>query len=177
MATVTEEKIYTICPACEEKDKSCGHIQPGGSFGPWYCDSCGEGYRGKRLDEDGSFVLERTFEKKHDILVALGNPEGKILLFVKGMAFGPSGDPLVIDHERKRYFYEQHTCPTNFLRVETVVDMETMDDDPHGLFRYLGAIPYVDPDSIGLKETLARFAPQLKLLAQDNLLEKFNQEK
>ncbi len=41
----------------------------------------------------------------------------------------------------KRYYYEEHTCPTNFVRtaqVRTLLDLN--DTDPHGVFSYYDTV-------------------------------------
>lgn len=41
----------------------------------------------------------------------------------------------------KRYFYEEHTCPTNFVRTAQVRELNDLrDDDPHGLFTYYDTV-------------------------------------
>jgi len=60
----------------------------------------------------------------------------RLYLVVKSDRYG---DPdAVINHqeewEHRRYFYEEHTCPTNFVRVKQfLIDG---DDDPHGIFEF-----------------------------------------
>lgn len=40
--------------------------------------------------------------------------------------------------ENQQYFYEEHTCPTNWLmKVEEVID-KNGNHDPHGAFKYVG---------------------------------------
>jgi hypothetical protein len=62
---------------------------------------------------------------------------------IEGMYF--NGE---FDIDNKRYFYEEHTCPTNYLGVEMVVDLNDGDTDPHGIFEFVGAIPYVDLENV-----------------------------
>jgi hypothetical protein len=44
------------------------------------------------------------------------------------------------------YFYNEHTCPTNYLGVEAVIAHG--DDDPHGALEFVAAVdvPAVDSD-------------------------------
>lgn len=174
MSTITEENIYIVCPACDSKDSSCGHIHNESSFGPWYCDTCREGYRGKR-DEDGIFHVERTYERIHDILIALSF--NKIIFLVKGMQFENSEKPLVINDEIHRYHYEENTCPVNFLRVEEVIDLKEMDFDPHGLFKYLGAIPFVDTDSLKRQEDILNKFKEFNIDLKALIMKELNETK
>ncbi len=42
--------------------------------------------------------------------------------------------------DSQRYYYEEHTCPSNFLGVEKVMD-DSGDEDPHGIFAFVGIEP------------------------------------
>ena len=55
-----------------------------------------------------------------------------------------------LDKEAKRYYYEEHTCPTNYLRAEMVIEADTMDDDPHGIFEFVDVFPDNDYDEKSL---------------------------
>ena len=39
----------------------------------------------------------------------------------------------------KEYFYEEHTCPTNVLPCEAII--ENGDEDPHGVLTFVRSIP------------------------------------
>lgn len=46
MSTYT--KTFIICPYCNTRtDSSIDHLKTGQAFGPWYCNKCGGGYKGK----------------------------------------------------------------------------------------------------------------------------------
>ena len=36
------------------------------------------------------------------------------------------------------YLYDEHTCPTNYIRIEAV--MTPTEDDPHGVFEYVRSV-------------------------------------
>jgi hypothetical protein len=55
-------------------------------------------------------------------------------------------DPEAENHAR--YFYDEHTCPTNFMgEVEKVIDPADGDEDPHGIFAFVKMEPWTDPTS------------------------------
>lgn len=51
------------------------------------------------------------------------------------------GDPPATEDDREHlmYFYEEHSCPTNYIRCEAIISKN--DTDPHGLFTYVRSIP------------------------------------
>ena len=75
--------------------------------------------------------------------------QGNYLFLVKGHKHSDASIipfPLSPEEdEQTRYFYEEHTCPTNITRdIEEVVDLETEQLDQHGIFEYIGSLPYVE---------------------------------
>lgn len=42
--------------------------------------------------------------------------------------------------EQQRYFYEEHSCPTNWIN-NIVAVIENGDDDPHGFLEYVRTVP------------------------------------
>lgn len=42
--------------------------------------------------------------------------------------------------EENKYFYTEHTCPTNWLGVEVIMDGE--DTDPHGIFEHVQTVEF-----------------------------------
>jgi ribosomal protein L37AE/L43A len=140
---ITETTHYIECPYCHKSKERIDHLfeentnRKETSFGPWYCDECGGSYEGVVRGQD-VFIKLNTNKRKDDSLVFLRN--GNVLLIVKGMYF--DGD---LDKGHQEYFYNEHTCPTNYFKsVEMVVDLKTGDTDPHGIFEYVDAIPYIN---------------------------------
>lgn len=144
MKARTYTQTYIHCPHCGEKGHRVDHLfgseqrGHGTSFGPWYCDSCGGAFRGKIL-ADNSLDLELLDDQKVETLDLLVlEPQDKPVYFViRGMGFRKIGE--VTDFENKEFFYESHSCPTNWLRdIERLVIED--DDDPHGLLRFVRSI-------------------------------------
>lgn len=132
--------VRVACPNCSELAGCVDHILDGTgprSFGPWYCDACGRGYYGDLLP-GGEIEIRPSNEMRVLTLDHLVLPpqEHPVHFVVKGMSFvdqsGSRGSPY-----HKRYFYEEHSCPTNFIEAEMIaVDGDT---DPHGLFKFVSS--------------------------------------
>lgn len=136
---VTETKVYVDCPSCNRRAGRIDHLfdrltnNQSVSFGDWYCDNCGCAY-------SGVLHTENTVELKIS--------EGKQrtgtydLLVIK-----PRSHPLYIvvksnlyDWDRtgegKAYWYDEHTCPTNWTRdIKALICRE--DPDPHGVAEFV----------------------------------------
>lgn len=65
-------------------------------------------------------------------------PRDKPVYFVvEGIA--AVGDP---PGEGKDYFYEEHSCPTNYVECEAII--YEGDEDPHGVFQFVRAVAAPD---------------------------------
>jgi transcription elongation factor Elf1 len=135
-------KAYILCPACNKGESQISHLfdQVPRQFGPWSCDECGTRYEGwvNSPTDIEVRICKEKYSKVIDVLVL--EPQAKPLyVAVASKNYGQGADS-------KRYFYEQHTCPTNWTRE---VQMLLIDGncDPHGLFRYVGT--QIVPDDFG----------------------------
>lgn len=144
-------KRYFTCP-CGGEEFSVEHLftEEIQSAGPWYCHKCGVGWWIKMFNKkieiiDSGFKLTKSL----DILELDPNSmKGKPLyLLVEGNIFDDDKCLGLPKHlESKRYFYEEHTCPTNWFGNvrEICIDGE---HDPHELFKYVETRPfYKEPD-------------------------------
>lgn len=136
--TVVETKTYIVCPHCKEDKTLVSHLfqeaERWKTFGTWYCDKCGGSYKG--CLKNGQVYVEKLTQTYKRTCVFL--KKDNMILIVKG------GQHSNLENN-DRYFYEEHTCPTNYLKsVEVIVDTNRENTDPHGIFEYLGTIPYQD---------------------------------
>lgn len=169
MDAVTFTREYFRCPHCGKGEHSASHLGVGQPFGPWYCDECGGSFVGKR-EADGRIALELRDERKVttvDVLVL--QPQDKPVFFVvEGMRFEGltvaqrlraaaekvAGQPITtaIDErdetEHKSFYYESHSCPTNWLKP--VMVYHDGDPDPHGLIEFVG---FVDSSTLPADES------------------------
>lgn len=147
-AEVHHERRLT-CPECGRFSWPMEHIfndvgdrrQPV-AFGPWYCERCHWGIIGRAIDEL-TVEVERHTDRCIPTRVTLEGPQpadgsAPLRIVVEGRLFVEGDRTPVIDDEQReqdRYFYEEHTCPKNFLHV---LEVQQGDDrDPHGVFRYV----------------------------------------
>ena len=90
-----------------------------------------------RADSDSE--LHRNLWKTL-VLLAIDGPKRPVYFVVEGLGIHDN-DPNATDlQEQRRYFYEEHTCPTNFVGGEVVALYEDGDRDPHGVFRFVRAV-------------------------------------
>ena len=128
-----ETKRYAICPECGDHTSTVDHLLNTKTETMWYCDNCGSRYRLKF--EDGKMFIGKTDERKDKTLVLLRH--GTMWLVVEGMKFSTHRE------NNNEYYYNEHTCPTNYLRdVVRIIDSRNMDADPHGIFEYIGTFPW-----------------------------------
>lgn len=124
--------LCIACPACGHGEFRVDHLVDRETpFGPWYCDDCGAGFRGNV--SGGDVEVELTGETKKITRVLL-RARGPLYVEVEGVEFSDvQGD--------KRYFYEEHTCATNFLRVAEQIFTVDGETDPHGMFEFIDVRP------------------------------------
>jgi hypothetical protein len=139
---------FLVCPWCgEESGCRVDHLYGSASFqtfGPWYCHECRKPITGK-INAPGDVDVRRdeTCTRSFSRSMALLKFEGKD---------GPTY--FVMDHDRYRdgtgegddenqahqsYFFEEHSCPTNWLR-ECVAVIQNGDCDPHGFLDFVRAV-------------------------------------
>ncbi len=138
MNTVVKTTTHIVCPSCNQPDKSVDHLKGQRVDTMWYCDHCGKRYEFTVLPDLTVKELKATGEYLEKAIVLLRN--GSVGLVVEGMTFHCPGKR---DDHSHDYFYNEHTCPTNYMRyVCAVVDLEAKDTDPHGIFQYVTTLPW-----------------------------------
>lgn len=153
---IVQKRTYVACLVCAREVSTVDHLVEDAarlgrtvSWGPWYCDHCGNSVRGE-VRADGSVHVEEGRDQKEDraVLLAYHAVEGAepVYLVVKGMRFVNPTKPTSEADEvsAKRYYYEAGTCPVNYLRSTLGVILglgEDADADPHGLFAYVADVP------------------------------------
>ena len=164
---------YFLCLECNEGvfwiEHLFGETPLRGGWGTWYCTECGAGHRGKPADDSGNVHAELTGHKRlwKSVLLKLEPDAGDVYLTVRGMHFTKDGE--MPDHawyeDGARYFYEEGTCPTNYLgRVIEIMQVgkDFESTDPHGIFEYVMSAPlYTDEGRAcdNVEERLALFRP------------------
>ena len=133
----TETLKKVVCPTCHEPGSTVNHLidEPSIRETAWHCNQCGMEILIK-VGLGGLYVAPGK-QKCDRTLVLLQNDQ--IALVVEGINF--SDQP----NDNNEYFYNEHTCPTNYLtRVIDVIDLKEKQTDPHGLFKFVKSIPFVE---------------------------------
>ena len=134
--------VRVVCPHCGVGDSRVDHLfeDKPRDAGPWYCDECGKSYV-VRAYPDRRVEVEKRDEikiKTFDLLML--PPQDKPVYFVlSGMRFEGNRWPSDDEVESKRFYYESHSCPTNWLKPDMVMGFMDgdWDTDPHGLLRFV----------------------------------------
>lgn len=134
---------HIVCPQCGAEDQfQWGHLSPGQTFGPWWCDHCGFGLEGRVNGAglpDAWPVTSQSASPGFILLKMTVRSQGDVFFVLRKLVFREPNDD---DHDvdvYQRYYFEEHTCPTNFVPVEAV--LEDQDADPHGVFEYVAWRP------------------------------------
>lgn len=134
----TKPTRYIACPRCGEGEYEVSHLRPGADTA-WYCDDCGYKFR-LQVHDPISITLTVLDECHTPTLVTLRSTV-PVTLLIKGRRLVKNGVE-VDDAESDHYYYEDCTCPINYLQwVEKVVDDEG-DMDPHGIFTHVKTEPW-----------------------------------
>lgn len=73
------------------------------------------------------------FFKTLDLLKLYDSEGAPVFFIVDGL--GDPGEENPLDDS---YLYDEHACPTNFIRIEAIFTRE--EDDPHGIFDYVRSV-------------------------------------
>lgn len=105
--------------------------------GPWSCHVCGESW--DLFYDSDTVMLERTDRpayRREFVLLELPPQYQPVRFKLAVWNYDPTL-PREERTDRATYFYEEHTCPTNWMR-EVVEISVGENSDPHGLFRFVG---------------------------------------
>lgn len=138
---MTHSRLFAVCPHCNaHTDSRLDHLEVGASFGPWDCDECGMPYGG--VFQGADTVLkkrEKTSERIPAMVLLEFPPSDKPVRFLlSGTRFRYLKDTDSPEEAENsvRFFYEEHSCPTNWLGEVEMVIFDG-DADPHGFLRYV----------------------------------------
>jgi len=142
----TKVKLYAPCSQCVKGSFSIDHLKIGQTV-TWFCAKCGAELNLMRVSET-DVNIDATGRKKMPITVILRSqtvPPIEVKLNTWKYPFLYEDNEDFIDHQK--YFYEEHTCPTNWTSEIVEITFDG-DNDPHGLFEFISAIDghYEDPN-------------------------------
>lgn len=143
------------CPECGKHEFSVEHLfemmetykTTQKEAGPWFCDNCGQSWW-MTVFKEGGIEVKPGKQRKIRQLAELEIPPlpYPITLHVETARYeslheAPLGRE---DPDGHQYYFEEHTCPGNYLRAtrEIIVDG---DNDMHGLAKYKGIVREFEP--------------------------------
>ena len=135
-----DQTKYIFCLACGQGRSAVSHLQVGAETA-WYCDECGVRFSVRVISADQVETIPSLTERKVKTLVTLRS-DAPVTLIVEGMRLENDSKP--DDWENDSFFYDEHTCPTNYLTEVVKVIAEDGDEDPHGIFAYVKTEPWRD---------------------------------
>jgi len=160
---VTSTKTFVHCPNCGEQAGSIDHLfEYGREFkATWGCDSCGSSYD---LLVDGRERVEVGINNARGAAVpclhvlALRPKPYPVFAVISAKDYGREGQDKAEPFASAEYFYNEHTCPTNWTGdIEMLIAKG--DGDPHGLFEYVESIDL--PPDVDVEEFIHRSFPHL----------------
>lgn len=130
-------QLFLVCPNCGERKERVDHIAVGRSAGPWACGFCHRYYRFVRTGPE-TVEVEQLEQRETPVTVTLrSRTVPPITLKLHTWKYGHSQEDSAEEYaEHQRYFYNEHTCPTNFMRNVEKIVFEG-DEDPHGVFEFV----------------------------------------
>lgn len=198
-ATFKKPEVYIHCPFCGEGEHRVDHLfeyaqdpkkSPGGLFeaGPWHCKNiaCLRVFNLQAFADESVKTIETeraSNEIYAPVYVLLRRGDLFILLdahtHIDRTAY-MSGEPMCQEKQDQiRYYYEEHTCPTNWM--QGCVHMLSLDGDtdPHGAFDFVRAMTYPEvwkgqearqPSTWGHEneDVLIAAFPELRMSKRDN---------
>lgn len=153
----TETKVFAICPCCNEHRFSVSHLFAdvkkrisGKDYYPvrWSCSKCViefdiHIYGPERIEFSQRPPMDDPYIPAL-VLLKSDHEERPIYAFVETKAFLKSVEESQRPKEdefgsgKMEYYYDEHTCPTNWFPDVTKL-IHDGDDDPHGCFTFVAA--------------------------------------
>ena len=140
-------KRHAKCPSCGD-ERIVEHLfdRKYPNSHEWYCRKCPSVFH-VRVEKDKILVALSEKVTKRIVYVLR---RGELVIFVEHTRFRPEED----DYKSDKYYYEEHTCPTNYLsnvvELATVIpvpgsDRSHYESDAHGAFKLIGELHCNDP--------------------------------
>lgn len=106
----------------------------------WACQSCQMEFNVTRVS-DGDFEVEPTGRRNTPVTVTLRSQTvPPITVKLNTWKWAHSQNDAQEEYEsHEQYYYDEHTCPTNWVRDIEEIECEG-DTDPHGLFEFVSVV-------------------------------------
>lgn len=137
----TTQRTYFTCPHCEQHRFSLVDSHRNGSF-KWGCDVCstdwniviGDSLSDVTLSVNAKPTMGAKTIHGYTLLKYRGGGRPQFIV-VDGMDHYREGEDEMDRRHNREYYYNEHTCPTNFLNVEHITF--NGDYDPHGIYAFV----------------------------------------
>jgi ribosomal protein L37AE/L43A len=147
MAVTLYRHEFAVCPWCgEESGGRVDHLydRPNTSFGPWFCEKCSRAFKGV-AHAPGDVTITKdekntTSWTRQMVLLKFDGKDGPVFFVMDHKRYHTGEPKTEAEHQdSQRYFFEEHSCPTNWLR-DCVAVIEDGDTDPHGFLDFVRAV-------------------------------------
>jgi hypothetical protein len=142
MVVQAKIKLHIPCPKCTDGGWTIQYWDRFniGQNTTWTCEKCGNEVAITRIS-DTDFDTVPTGEKRTPVTVTLrSDTKPEIFLKLNTWKYAHSQNYSQEDYEsHQQYFYDEHTCPTNWIR-EVVEIIVGEDHDPHGIFQFVSIV-------------------------------------
>ena len=134
--TQAKVRLYIPCPSCTEGHWRADQLRIGTET-KWSCETCHKYARVTRLSEFEWETIPNG-QKETPVVVTLQSvTEPKITLKLNAWKYAHSQNDTQEEYEsHQRYFYNEHTCPTNWTSQIVEIIFQG-DHDPHGVFEFV----------------------------------------
>lgn len=129
------EKRFVACCVCNAHEFRIDHIGLGQKV-IWSCDYCGNQL--EITPNAASCEVVVCGPKQTPVTITLRSKTvPPITLKLHAWKYAHSANDSAEAHEHhQRYYYDEHTCPTNFMSQVEQIIFEG-DEDPHGVFEFV----------------------------------------
>lgn len=108
------------------------------------CEFCGRAFKFSLeiIDHEVYFKeIVETFDSKPVFVLLQCRDASNVYVVLNTYVYKHGNEDFDLD---KSYYYNEHTCPTNWLKgdVIKILDSEDMEDDPHGIFQYVATVTH-----------------------------------
>ncbi|HEV2674099.1 MAG TPA: hypothetical protein VGV37_06115 [Aliidongia sp.] len=142
----TVPRLYFACPSCGyDEAHEVTHFlanQRDTCAGPWQCEECGTVvnflWSSENQTVEITSIVARPKPVNGYMLLRLAQKtESPVWFIVEHQIYTRDGPPESMEEwiEHQRYWVNEHTCPTNIIRVAAII--EGADTDPHGVVEFV----------------------------------------
>lgn len=157
MIVQAKVRLFIPCPSCLKGSWRADQLSIG-QVTSWCCDECHTQSQITRTDLN-EFETIPTGKKETPVTVTLRSvTTPPITVKLNTWKYAHSQDDSPEDYiEHERYFYNEHTCPTNWTRQIEQIEFEG-DRDPHGVFEFVSVEDghFVDQNDMSFDARKAR---------------------